>query len=35
MSLEKPDIYKEVHALQGGETVYAEDHNQIIANIEK
>ncbi|MEI0842452.1 peptidase [Brachyspira pilosicoli] len=33
--LEKPDNYKEVPALQDGETVYAQDHNQIIANIEK
>lgn len=35
MSLEKPDIYKEVQTLQDGETVYAQDHNQIIENIEK
>ncbi|PTY39493.1 hypothetical protein [Brachyspira hampsonii] len=35
MSLEKPENYKEVPALQDGETVFAEDHNQILANIEK
>lgn len=35
MPLEKPDIYKEVQTLQDGETVYAQDHNQIIANIEQ
>ncbi|MCZ9920391.1 peptidase [Brachyspira hyodysenteriae] len=35
MSLEKPENYKEVPALQDGEIVFAEDHNQTIANIEK
>ena len=35
MLLTKPKDYKEVPALQNGETVYAQDHNQIIANIEQ
>lgn len=35
MPLTKPKDYKEVPALQNGENVYAQDHNQIIANIEK
>lgn len=35
MPLTKPKDYKEVSTLQDGETVYAQDHNQIIANIEK
>ena len=33
--LEKPTEYQEVPAQQGEETVYAEDINQIISNIEK
>ncbi|TKZ28171.1 peptidase, partial [Brachyspira catarrhinii] len=35
MALEKPENYREVPALQDGETIFAEDHNQIIADIEK
>ncbi|WP_205676583.1 hypothetical protein, partial [Brachyspira sp. G79] len=35
MVLEKPENYREVPALQDGETIFAEDHNQIMANIEK
>ena len=33
--LEKPTEYQEVSAKQGEETVYAEDINQIISNVEK
>ena len=35
MALSKPNEYKEVSARQNEETVYAEDINQIISNIEK
>ena len=35
MDLSKPNEYKEVSARQSEETVYAEDINQIISNIEK
>ena len=35
MALSKPNEYKEVSARQSEETVYAEDINQIISNIEK
>ena len=35
MALNKPNEYKEVSARQSEETVYAEDINQIISNIEK
>ena len=35
MALSKPNEYKEVSAKQNEETVYAEDINQIISNIEK
>ena len=35
MALSKPNEYKEVPAQQGEATVYAEDINQIISNIEK
>ncbi|OEJ13097.1 hypothetical protein BFL38_00595 [Brachyspira hampsonii] len=35
MALSKPNEYKEVPAQQGETTVYAEDINQIISNIEK
>lgn len=35
MALEKPAEYQEVSAKQNEETVYAEDINQIISNIEK
>ncbi|ASJ22470.1 hypothetical protein [Brachyspira hampsonii] len=35
MALEKPENYREVPALQDGETIFAEDHNQIMADIEK
>ena len=35
MALSKPNEYKEVSAKQSEETVYAEDINQIISNIEK
>ena len=35
MALSKPNEYKEVSARQSEETVYAEDINQIITNVEK
>ena len=35
MALSKPNEYNEVPAQQGEATVYAEDINQIISNIEK